>query len=64
LGKKEIGIWKDVNGNEICMHTDPEKAKDTIRRLRELGEMKDVHLAMAHVDIDELGDDYLKALLI
>jgi hypothetical protein len=60
----EIGVWKDNNGNDQCMHGDVEAAKDTMRRLRQLGEMEGVHLALAHVNIDELDDDKLKELKI
>jgi hypothetical protein len=60
----EIGMWKDSDGNNQCMHGDVEAAKDTMRRLRQLGEMEGVHLALAHVNIDELDDDKLKELRI
>ena len=60
----EIGTWKDSDGNNQCMHGDVEAAKDTMRRLRQLGEIEGVHLALAHVNIDELDDDRLKELRI
>jgi hypothetical protein len=46
------------------MHEDQIAAKDTIRRLRALGEMEGVHLALAHVSIDELSDELLENLMI
>jgi hypothetical protein len=63
-GVCEIGTWKDSDGTSHCMHGDLEAAKDTMRRLRELGEIEGVHLALAHVNIDELDDDKLKELRI
>jgi hypothetical protein len=64
LGKAEIGSWKDGEGNEICMPADKEMAIKTMRKLRELGEMEGVHVAMAHVHLDEVGDEKLKSLLL
>jgi hypothetical protein len=46
------------------MHGDREAAMDTIRRLRKLGTLHGVHIAMAHVDVDELHDEKLNALMI
>lgn len=59
-----MGVWKDKDGNESCMHGDKVAAKDTMRRLRELGEMEGVHIALAHVGIDELDDEILKMMTI
>jgi len=64
LGINEIGMWKGEDGKELCMHADKTAAEDTIRRLRELGEMDGVHVALAHVDINALDDDVLKSLLL
>ena len=64
LGTKEIGMWKDNEGKYVCMHADKTAAEDTIRRLRELGEMKGVHVALAHVDVNALNDKVLKSLLV
>ena len=64
LGTKEIGMWKDNEGKYVCMHQDKTAAKDTIRRLRELGEMEGVHVALAHVDVNALNDKVLKSLLV
>jgi hypothetical protein len=63
-GKQEIGCWLDEQGNEESMHSDREQAKETIRKLRALGQMDGVHIAMAHVDLNELGNDKLSAMLI
>jgi len=57
-------MWKDNEGKEVCMHQDKTAAKDTIRRLRELGEMEGVHVALAHVDVNALNDKVLKSLLV
>jgi len=46
------------------MHVDKVAAMDTIRRLRELEKIEGVHLALAHVDINELDDEMLKKMLI
>lgn len=46
------------------MHADKEAAEDTIRRLRELGEIEGFHIALAHVDINHLDDNLLKSLLL
>lgn len=64
LGTAEMGTWKDKDGKETCMHADKEAAEDTIRRLRELGEMEGVHIALAHVDMNHLDDNLLKSLLL
>ena len=64
LGTKEIGFWKDNEGKDVCMHQDKPAAEDTIRRLRELGEMKGVHVALAHVDVNALNDKVLQSLLV
>jgi len=59
-------MWKDENGKElgICMHADKALAENTIRCLRELGEMDGVHVALAHVDVNHLDDKVLKSLLL
>jgi hypothetical protein len=64
LGTKEMGVWKGDDGNDWCMHMDKEAAVDTMSRLRELAKQKGVHLAMAHVWIDETGDELLKTLIV
>lgn len=64
LGTREIGVWKGKDGSELCMHGDRITAKETIRKLRELGNMEGVHIALAHVPIDELGDETLGQLMI
>ena len=46
------------------MHADRTIAKETMRKLRELGEMEGIRLALAHVPIDKLGDETLQQLLI
>jgi hypothetical protein len=46
------------------MHGDRIMAKETIRKLRELGNVEGVHIALAHVPIDELGDATLGQLMI
>jgi len=46
------------------MHADKEAAKDTIKRMRELSEMEGVHLALAHVPLEERNDPFLKSLLL
>ena len=46
------------------MHAHRTIAKETMRKLRELGEMEGIHLALAHVPIDKLGDETLQQLLI
>lgn len=46
------------------MHGNKEMAKETIQKLRHLGEIEGVHLAVAHVNIDETGDAKLKSLLL
>ena len=46
------------------MHGDRKAAMDTIRRLRKLGTIDGVHIAMAHVKIDELHNEKLNALMI
>lgn len=55
-GEKEIGTWKDDNGEDMCIHMDPEAAKKSINRVRKLqtwckenGEQLEVILA--HDDI-------------
>jgi hypothetical protein len=63
-GSKEIGTWKEKDGSESCMHGDREAAVDTIRRLRKLGSLDGVHVAMAHVNIEELHNEKLSALMI
>jgi hypothetical protein len=64
LGTREIGVWKEKDGSESCMHGDRITAKETIRKLRELGNVEGVHIALAHVPIDELGDATLGQLMI
>ena len=64
LGTREIGVWKEKDGSESCMHGDRITAKETIRKLRELGEMEGVHVALAHVPIEELGNETLRRLMI
>jgi CTP:molybdopterin cytidylyltransferase MocA len=59
-----MAVREEKDGSVFCMHADRPAARDTIRRLRELGQMEGVHLALAHVDVDDTGDDTLKALLI
>jgi hypothetical protein len=46
------------------MHGDRPAAEDTIRRLRKLGTYEGVHVAMAHVKVDELHNEKLDALMI
>jgi len=64
LGTKKIGVWKNEDGKELCVHEDRNTAKETIRKLRELGEMEGVHIALAHVPIDELASETLQKLMI
>jgi len=64
LGEKDIGTWKDAGGNEMCMHGDPVAAKATMRKLKQLGEMKGVHIALAHVEISNLNDEILNGIMI
>ena len=52
-GEKEIGTWTDANsGEQLCIHHDPEGARESIRRLRELqgagGEGVEVECVGAH----------------
>jgi hypothetical protein len=63
-GKAEIGSWKGFDGTTWCMHQDKESARDSIRRLRELGQMDGVHLALAHVYLEDTGDEFLKTLFL
>ena len=63
-GTAEIGSWKGNDGSMWCMHQDKESARDSIRRLRELGKMEGVHLALAHVYLEDTGDEFLKTLLL
>jgi len=46
------------------MHGDRTAAEDTIRRLRKLGSYDEVHVAMAHVKVEELHNEKLDALMI
>ncbi|KAK0311586.1 hypothetical protein LTR82_014288 [Friedmanniomyces endolithicus] len=50
-GEREIGTWEGADGGTLCIHLDPEKAKESIRRLREfeglVGE-GEVELVAAH----------------
>jgi hypothetical protein len=62
--KAEIGSWKGFDGTTWCMHQDKESARDSIRRLRELGQMDGVHLALAHVYLEDTGDEFLKTLFL
>jgi hypothetical protein len=64
LGQKEIGSWKDAEGNEQCMHGDKPAAMDTMRKLKQLGEMQGVHVALAHVDIADLHDAVLDSIMV
>jgi len=64
LSGHPFGTWKDREGKELCMHADKEAAKDTIKRMRELSEMEGVHLALAHVPLEERNDPFLKSLLL
>ena len=59
-----MGSWKGQDGSETCMHGDRAAAEDTIRRLRKLGSYDGVHVAMAHVKVEELLNEKLDALLI
>ncbi|KAK0251632.1 hypothetical protein LTR91_002446 [Friedmanniomyces endolithicus] len=34
-GEREIGTWEGADGGQLCIHLDPEKARESIRRLRE-----------------------------
>jgi len=63
LGKADIGEWKDSEGNVLCMHADKEMAKKTMGKIRELDEMEGVHVALAHVSLEELGNPKLNSLL-
>lgn len=46
------------------MHGDRKAAEDTICRLRKLGGYEGVHIAMAHVEVGELDNERLDALMI
>lgn len=48
----------------MCMHLDKAAARHTLQRLRKLSEMKGVHIALAHVSVDELDDKLLRDLII
>ncbi len=51
-GEKEIGEWEGSHGSMICIHLDKEAAAESIRRLRELGEVAgdQVEIIAAHED--------------
>jgi hypothetical protein len=38
-GEKEIGTWDGGEGRTFCIHHEPEKARESIRRLREWDEV-------------------------
>ena len=63
-GDREFGVWKTEEGVQHCIHGDLESAKDTLKRLQSLGAMKDVHVAMSHVYVDESEDPLLQSLLL
>ena len=46
-GEKDIGTWEG-GGVELCIHIDKEKARQSIERLRTLGEVKGVEIIAAH----------------
>jgi hypothetical protein len=62
-GHREFGVWTTAKGIQ-CIHGDLESAKDTLKRLQSLVAMKDVHVAMAHVYVDETGDPLLQSLVL
>ncbi|KAK1059639.1 hypothetical protein LTR12_002075 [Friedmanniomyces endolithicus] len=49
-GEREIGTWEGADGGTLCIHWDPEKAKESIRRLREFEGLAggEVELVAAH----------------
>jgi glyoxylase-like metal-dependent hydrolase (beta-lactamase superfamily II) len=47
-GEKEIGFWEGPEGEQLCIHLDPAKAMEGIRRLRDLSGIDDVELIAAH----------------
>lgn len=50
-GEKEIGSWKAETGDMLCIHLDPQKARESIKKLRSLEEVEGVELIAAHDEI-------------
>jgi glyoxylase-like metal-dependent hydrolase (beta-lactamase superfamily II) len=55
-GEKEIGTWKDENGNTLCIHMDPEVAMKSINRIQKLQNWalqsgEEVEVILSHDDI-------------
>lgn len=63
LGSADIGTW-EAGGQQMCMHADKELALKTMAKIRELHEMDGVHVALAHVYLEEVGDEKLNSLFL
>lgn len=59
-GEKEVGTWKDGEGNEMCVHLEKKQAEETIGRIRQLMETESerVEVVLAH---DEAWRDAMMA---
>lgn len=49
-GEKQIGTWKNEQGQSLCIHLHKEAAQESINRLRELQMAGDVEMVAAHDD--------------
>ena len=57
-------MWKTGEGVEHCIHGDITAAKDTLERLQSLAALRDVHVAMSHIYVDDTEDPLLTSLLL
>ncbi|KAF2809403.1 Metallo-hydrolase/oxidoreductase [Mytilinidion resinicola] len=47
-GERDLGFWADEDGHSLCIHLDPEGARESIARLRMLQQLGGIHVVAAH----------------